>query len=297
VSAPTEALLAQVAALARVRGASAPDPGAVAALLRDLGAETGDTAAWHATAPERAGIPAPVVRALALARPPELPQAATALLTLHALHGQQVRRLRSAAAYPVSLLFPLGVAWSVLASVGLPALARVGAATTAAPGPLGFPLVPFALGLLGLLVIALLVGRTVPGLRPVWDEVDDVLFLGAVRAPSLHGAEPRAALRGAAALVPGRIAAQALHVADNLEAYRHDGPAAWPWGEFLLGAAQARIFAESAAAALAQATILLDRHLPDHLARVQLVAMLIAGAAVFFTFLAWYGPQTDVLRG
>ncbi|MFZ5439872.1 MAG: type II secretion system F family protein [Myxococcota bacterium] len=215
--------------------------------------------------------------------------------------GLLERSLTVALSWPFTMLVLTFGASLVLLRVGLPALARLplGGAHVS-PGPM-----LVALGALGVALLALVVlgrERYFTAVFSAWRALDAWALLRCTCVLTGAGVPLAQAVRAASEWCAPRLGARGLDFARSLEAGAPDAALLAP----LVGPVQAAALAASASAGTVDATLdalaaLAEaearRALPRDRERVHLVALLLAGAAILTTAIAFYSTYVRAVTG
>jgi len=272
-----------VATHARLHGVGAPgglSPSQASALESAL--VRGEDAAEAAA---HLGLDARVVASLAVQCPPDAPAAVTGLALLLAEQEAAQVQLRSAIGHPLLLAAGLLFATGMVVGVGAPAFDRLPAAPPSdGAGVLLVVMLP-VIGLLLALAASLTAGLRLPGIGDIRRQVEAAAVLDCARVLCGAGTSLPSALRAGAAWCSAGRGARCLDLARALEA---GGSTPTPEG-VLLDPAEARmLFAAARTGTLAPSLEALSTHrrtalqraIPAFVARVQTVAVLLAGLGV-----------------
>lgn len=254
-----------------------------------------------AQAARNSGVPLRALQSCQQAAPGDAQGVLEALSRLGADVQRRERQLRGAASWPFGLLMVAILSTLVVWGLALPALAQL---------PLGgarVSLVPAVVALLTssatLLGLGLVVLRRVPvpGLR-AWTAIDRHAFATCTQLLHAAGVPLTDALRAAATWMPpaGRAAGDA--VARALEAGSREALQAHPVLDavaagLLLGAAKSGTAPAALSALHATTRVTMEREVPREVARLHVVALLLAGVAVGVNFATFYSTYIRAVTG
>lgn len=242
------------------------------------------------------------VRVVAQAAPGDARAALIALALVGAEAGRQERALRGAVAWPLAMLGLSVLSSGLVTQVALPALRRLplgGEQLSATPVLLAF------LGSVALFVAVVFSAQrrlSLGGVLSAWRSIDAWAFLACTRALVAVDVALPAALRAASTFCAGPQRAAGEALARGLEAGSAEAEVAAPLlGELpsalLVSAAKSGTANASLEALSALALTTLRREVPRDASRIHTAALLVAGAGVALSGIAFYSTYVRAVTG
>jgi type II secretory pathway component PulF len=253
-----------------------------------------------AEAARRAGLDASIVRVLSAAGPMDLRAAIHELLGSRVLLSPHLENLRGAAFYPLVLMITILLAGLVLAGLALPGLAPLASGPIPGSWALMAGLLVGCL-LLGALSLSVLRRLRLPFLGAGHEAVEICAVVERTRILCALGRPLPTALRASAAGCEDALRVKGEALARHVEAGLEGEPAMSPLTGFetrlLLTAARHGVLPGTLSALSENRRRMLDRVIPEHCARIHVIALLLAGLTLLLVAAPFFYAWSNALLG